>query len=458
MSRPALFARSALVLFLAVTAAAAPAQEGRPPAVVTVETMQAQDVVLTSTLPGRVRASAQAEVRPQVSGIIIERLFEEGTHVEEGDVLYRIDRATYEAALASAEASVAQAEAQLRAAEREADRMQTLSERGISSQSNEDAAVSTRDGAIAQLKMAEAQLSSARIDLDRTDVRARIAGEVGFSLASVGELVTGSQANPLTTIRKLDPVDVDVTQSAADLINWRRDAAQGGTPGTGQEATLTLADGSSFDQSGTLRAAEPHVDEQTGVIVLRMSFDNPDGLLLPGMYVQVEMPTATAEDVFLVPQEGVTRDRRGNPLALVVNDENTVEQRPLTILQDLGSDWVVTGGLASGDRVIVAGSQNTAPGGTVTPQERGAEDGTAGAGDEAPDGEAPASEAPVGDAAEAAAEGDAADEEAAPSQGAEAAPAGAPDLDVAPADAESDAAPGAAAGSDDPEASGDESE
>ncbi|WP_116087563.1 efflux RND transporter periplasmic adaptor subunit [Tropicimonas sp. IMCC34011] len=450
MSRPALFARSALVLFLAVTAAAAPAQEGRPPAAVTVETVQAQDVVLTSTLPGRVRASAQAEVRPQVSGIIIERLFEEGTHVEEGDVLYRIDRATYEAALASAEASVSQAEAQLRAAEREAERMQTLSERGISSQSNEDAAVSTRDGAIAQLKMAEAQLSSARIDLDRTDVRARITGEVGFSLASVGELVTGSQANPLTTIRKLDPVDVDVTQSAADLIGWRRDAAQGGTPGTGQEATLTLADGSSYDQSGTLRAAEPHVDEQTGVIVLRMSFDNPDGLLLPGMYVQVEMPTSTAEDVFLVPQEGVTRDRRGNPLALVVNAENTVEQRPLTILQDLGADWVVTDGLSSGDRVIVAGSQNTAPGATVTPQERGAEDSTAGPGDEAS-----GSEAPADDAAEATAEGDTADEEAAPSQGAEAAPA---DLDAAPAEAGSETDTGPAAGSDDPEASGDESE
>ncbi|PYE85565.1 efflux RND transporter periplasmic adaptor subunit [Pseudoroseicyclus aestuarii] len=361
--------RPAIALCLAL-AGAASAQEGQPPAAVTVQTMQPQDVTLTATLPGRVRASAQAEVRPQVSGIITERLFTEGSHVEEGDVLYRIDRASYEAAYASAEAAVAQAEAQLRAAEREAERVQQLQERGISSQSTEDTAVSTRDAAQAQLQVAQAQLQTAQIDLDRTDVRALLTGEIGFSEVSAGELVTAGQATALTTIRQLDPVDVDVTQSAAELIAWRRDAAEQAQEGDApSEVTLILADGSRYPYAGTLSAAEPFVDEQTGVVVLRITFGNSDGLLLPGMYVQVEMPTGTVPDAVLVPQQAVTRDRRGSPLALVVGEDNIVEQRALTIRQDRGADWVVTGGIEAGDRLIVTGGQNAAPGAPVSPQE-----------------------------------------------------------------------------------------
>ena len=354
-----------------------------PPPTVSVETLSPQSVTLTSTLPGRVHASSEAEVRPQVSGIVTERLFEEGAEVEAGELLYRIDPVSYEAAVAQARAAVAQSEAQLRAAEREAERIQTLNERGISSAATQDDAVSTRDAAAASLEAAQAQLQTAEIELDRTEIRARLSGRIGFSDANQGALVTASQTTPLTTIRALDPVHVDVTQSAADLLAWRR--REGPMADGEREVSLTLADGSTYDQKGMLSAAEPHVDENTGVVVLRMSFPNPDGLLLPGMYVQVEMPTGTAENVFLVPQEGVTRDRRGNPSALVVNAENKVESRDLTILQDRGADWIVEAGLEPGDRVIVAGLQKAAPGAAVTPEERGAPEEQAAA---APEGEA----------------------------------------------------------------------
>ncbi len=347
----------------------ASAQDGPPPTAVTVKTVQPETVTLTSILPGRVRPSDEAEVRPQVNGIIIERLFEEGSDVEAGQVLYRVDRGTYEAALAQARASVSQAEAQLRAADREADRVSTLSERGVSSAATEDNAISARDAAKAALALAQAQLDSAQLELDRTDIRARLSGKIGFSDVSAGALVTASQADPMAVIRAIDEVYVDVTQSAAEVLAWHRRMKSGETHMTDNEVRLRLADGSDYDQVGMLTAAEPHVNEATGVVVLRLKFDNPEELLIPGMYVQVEMPTGTIDDVFLTPMEGVSRDRRGNPTALVVNDDNVVELRQLTVLQDRGSNWVVQSGLEAGDRVIVEGLQKVAPGATVAPEE-----------------------------------------------------------------------------------------
>ena len=188
--------------------------------------------------------------------------------------------------------------------------------------------------------------------------------------------MTNSQASPLAIIRNIDPVYVDVTQSAAELLDWRRGNAEKRLGDTPREVKLTLADGSIYDQTGTLNAAEPDVDQQTGVVVLRMGFANPDRLLLPGMYVRVEMPTGIAKGAFLVPQEAVSRDRRGQPLAMVVNADNVVEQRLLTVLQDRGSDWIVSEGLSAGDRVIMMGLQKAAPGATVTPQEQTAPDTT----------------------------------------------------------------------------------
>ncbi len=362
-----------LALMVAMVAPGAFAQQQgggeAPPMPVTVVTLAAQDVVLTSTLPGRVAASGVAEVRPQVSGIVIERTFEEGKPVEKGDALYRIDPATYEAAKAAAEAGLAQAEAQLRAAQREERRQNELRERNVASQQSLDDAISARDVAEAAVKVARAQVQSATIDLDRATIRAPISGTVGLSQTSQGALVTAGQTNALAVIRKLDPVNVDVTQSAAEMLRWRRSGQQVAEEDN-TTVSLRLADGAEYEYKGVLAAAEPYVNEQTGVIVLRMEFPNPDGFLLPGMYVQVVMPQGMIRDAILAPQEGVTRDRRGRPVAMVVNDENKVEMRELTVQQDHGNTWVVTSGLAPGDRIIVAGLQKVSPGMSAAPEER----------------------------------------------------------------------------------------
>ena len=308
-------------------------------------------------------------MRPQVSGIVTERLFDEGSSVEKGDALYRIDPATYEAAKAAAEASLAQAEAQLGAAQREEARQEELRGRNVTSQSSLDDAVASRDVAAAAVKVAEAQVLAATIDLDRTVIRAPISGTVGLSQTTQGALVTAAQTTPLTVIRKLDPVYVDVTQSAAEILEWRRSGRQLAEE---MDATvaLRLADGGAYEHEGRLSAAEPHVNEQTGVVILRLEFPNPESFLLPGMYVQVAMPQGVVEDAVLAPQEGVTRDRRGRPIAMIVNAENVVEPRELEVMRDQGNKWIVTDGLAPGDRIVVAGLQKIAAGMTVAPEER----------------------------------------------------------------------------------------
>lgn len=366
------FVAAAAVMTAVVPRAAAQGQGGEaPPTPVTVVTLEANDVTLTSTLPGRVAASGLAEVRPQVSGIVTERLFIEGRPVARGDPLYRIDSASYEAAKAAAEAGLAQAEAQLRAAQREEARQQELRDRNVSSQQAFDDAIAQRDVAAAAVKVAEAQVLAATIDLDRTTISAPISGTVGLSQTTQGALVTAGQVSPLTVIRKLDPVYVDVTQSAAEVLQWRR-SGQVLAEEKGTTVSLRLADGEAYEHEGILAAAEPHVNEQTGVIVLRLEFPNPDSFLLPGMYVQVVMPQGVIKDAILAPQEGVTRDRRGRPVAMIVNGEDQVEMRELTVQRDQGNQWVVTQGLAPGDRIIVAGLQKVAPGMTVMPEERGA--------------------------------------------------------------------------------------
>jgi len=366
----AYFRRFLPILMASVCAltSAATAQQGPVP--VTVISVTPQDVTLTSLLPGRVAASAEAEVRPQVNGIITERLFDEGADVTEDDPLYQIDRATYEASVRQARASVAQAEAQLRAAEREARRLTTLQARNVASEQALDEATAARDSAEAALELARARLNSAEIELSRTTIRARLSGRIGLAQTLQGALVTASQAQPLAVIRKIDPVYVDVTQSAADLLRWRRGETEEALRGADATVRLILADDSVYSETGQLKAAEPNVDPQTGVVTLRMQFDNPELLLLPGMYVQVEMPVEVAEAVYLVPQEAVVRDRRGRPTAWVVNEENVIEETSLGIVQDQGSNWVVDEGLSPGDRLVVAGFQKTAPGATVAPEER----------------------------------------------------------------------------------------
>ncbi len=362
------------VLFAVAIAGAthgARAQQGeRPPAEVTVVTLKVTDVTLTSTLPGRVVASAVAEVRPQVDGIITERLYEEGAPVRVGDPLYRIDRDAYAAQVAAADAQVAQAEAQLKSNEQEATRIRTLIERKVASEQNLEVAIAARDTSAAALKVAQANLMSAQIELDRTVIKAPLTGVIGRSLTTQGALASAGQATPLAVIRTLDPVLVDVTQSAAELIAWRRGLTSARLADVDQDVVLILADGARYEWTGLLKAAEPSVDEQTGVVTLRLQFPNPESLLLPGMYVQVVMPQGVARDVVLAPQQGVTRDRRGNPQALLVNADNVVEQRALEVIQAKGDQWIVRSGLGEGDRIIVEGLQKIAPGARVAPVER----------------------------------------------------------------------------------------
>ncbi|MBL29222.1 MAG: efflux transporter periplasmic adaptor subunit [Rhodospirillaceae bacterium] len=362
----------AVALSVAVAGSAlaqAPGGE-QPPTPVTVVTLQARDVTLTATLPGRVVASAVAEIRPQVDGIIVERLFEEGGHVSVGDPMYRIDADSYEAQVAAAKAHVAQARAQLEASTKEAERAKELIGRGVTTEQRLETASAARDTDRAALQVALAELQAAEINLERTTIKAPLAGVVGRSLTTQGALAIAGQATPLAVIRKLDPVLVDVTQSAAELLEWRRGQTRERLAGADTAVTLTLADGTVFPHKGEMTAAEPHVDELTGVVTLRMQFANPEELLLPGMYVQVEMPQRAVQNVVLAPQQGVSRDRRGRPIAYVVNADDVVEQRQLTIAQARGAYWIVTKGLGDGDRLIVEGLQKIAPQMKVAPEEQ----------------------------------------------------------------------------------------
>lgn len=374
MTSPQAAGRAALLALLVSTSAPAqgPAGGERPAQAVTVVTLAEQDITLTARLPGRVVASGVAEVRPQVDGIITERLFDEGSRVELGDPLYQIDPASYAAQVAAAEAQVAQASARLTASRRDAERAQELIGRGVVSEERVGETVSQRDADAAALQVARAQLQAAEIHLARTTIRAQLSGVIGRSGTTQGALVTAGQAEPLAIIRTIDPVYVDVTQSAAEILAWRRGNTQKQFNGMDTVVTLVLADGLAYAQSGEMTAAEPYVNETTGVVTLRMTFANPDGLLLPGMYVQVEVPQGIAEGVVLAPQQGVMRDRRGNAIAYVVDADERVAERQLRIAQARGAHWVVTDGLGDGDRLIVEGLQKIAPGATVRAEERAA--------------------------------------------------------------------------------------
>jgi membrane fusion protein (multidrug efflux system) len=382
-----LFVLCAGLLPASVPGAAPPAvaqsqQGGAPPQAVTVRTLTARDVTMIAELPGRVVASGVAEVRPQVDGIIVERLFDEGSDVTVGQPLYHIDDAAYRARVASAEAHVAQAQAALGAAQRDADRQAELVRQKVTSVRTYDEAVAARDAAAAAVQVAEAELRSAQINLDRTTIEAPLAGVIGRSVTTQGALVTSGQGTPLATIRTLDPVLVDVTQSAAEVLAWRRGLRAAQQAEKADAVALILADGVRYNHEGSLKAAEPYVNEQTGVVTLRLEFPNPDRLLLPGMYVRVLMPQGVLRNVVLAPQRGVTHDRRGRPSALVVNADNVVEQRILDIAEARGNDWVVRSGLSDGDRMIIAGLQKTRPGATVTPQEADGGDGASSTADE----------------------------------------------------------------------------
>ncbi|MCP1625979.1 efflux RND transporter periplasmic adaptor subunit [Pseudomonas nitroreducens] len=315
---------------------------------------------LSTTLPGRASAHLVAEIRPQVGGILLKRLFEEGETVKAGQALYQIDPQTYEAALAQAEASVTSARATLKAAELKAKRdAQLVKIDAISAEDNESAQASLLE-ARASLQSAQASLRTARINLGYTKINAPIAGRTSTSSVTPGALVTAEQTTALTTVQQLDPIYVDFTQPSTTLLRLKRELAEGKlTRAEEKDAariSLQLEDGSTYAHDGTLTFNGVSVDESTGSVTLRALVPNPDGLLLPGMYIKATLQEGVQQDAILVPQQGVSRDERGGASALVVVD-GKVEQRELTLDRAVGNRWWVSKGLEDGDQLIVQGLQ-----------------------------------------------------------------------------------------------------
>jgi len=357
-----------LAIGLVLAACGGPHQGERPPPTVGVVTVEPQAVTLTTELPGRSSPYETAEVRPQVSGILEAKLFAEGSIVRPGQALYQIDPAPFVAAYDQAKAQLANAEANLTTTRNKAERFADLVKiHAVSNQDFDDAEAAYKQ-ALATVQQDRAATQAARINLGFTRITAPIGGRVGISTVTKGALVTADQAAALTTIQRLDPIYVDVTQSVAQVVALRRQMAQGGlsagAPG-GAEAHLTLDDGSAYPLAGRLQVTDVTVDQTTDAVTLRAIFPNPSGLLLPGMFVRATIVEGVAASALLVPQQGVSRDQKGNPTALVVNQRGVVEQRQLTVGQTVGNKWLVTSGLSAGDRVIVEGLQSAQPGSPV---------------------------------------------------------------------------------------------
>lgn len=347
---------------------------GGPPAApaVTVVTVQPESVAQVAELPGRTVPYQVAELRPQVTGIVKARLFKEGSEVKLGQVLYRIDPATYQAAYDSARASQARAEANLEAARLKAVRYADLVKiQAVSTQANEEAQAGQKQ-AQADVGMAKAALDKARVDLDYTRVASPIAGRIGRSTVTAGALVTANQAAALATVQQLDPIYVDLTQSSAELLSLKRALDSGKLARAGGNSVpvqLVLEDGSAYAVEGKLAFSEVTVDQATGSVTLRAVFPNPKGELLPGMYVRARLTQGVNRDAMLVPHAAVSRDPKGNATVMVVNAESKVEARIVKAEQSKDDKWVVTEGLAAGDRVIVEGLQKAKPGAPVQVQD-----------------------------------------------------------------------------------------
>jgi len=338
------------------------------PAEVGVIVASAAPVNLTVELAGRTSAFQVAEVRPQVTGIVKARLFEEGALVRAGQPLYQIEPATYQATLASAQAGLSQARATLTAAKLKADRYKELvAINAISRQDNDDAQAAYQ-AAAANVAAQAATVEQARISVGQTRVTAPIAGRIGKSSVTAGALVTASQAAPLATVQRLDRIYVDVMQSAADVLQLRRQLAEGAL-GSAREAQvkLTLEDGSIYPISGKLEFSDVTVNQSTGSVGLRAVFPNPDGVLLPGMYVRATLTTGVKPDGILIPQPAVSRAPNGDATVYVVSANNVPEQRVLVVGQTVGDSWLVTSGLEPGEKVIVEGLQRVRPGAPVRP-------------------------------------------------------------------------------------------
>ena len=325
-------------------------------------------VALTTELPGRTSAYRVADVRPQVNGLIQKRLFTEGSLVTAGQVLYQIDPAPFQAVLDNAKAALAKAEANLQAIRSKAERFkELLPEKAVSQQDYDDAEAALKQTE-ADIEVWKATVKTASINLGYTRIVAPISGRIGRSNVTEGALVTAQQPTPLSTIQQLDPVYVDVPQSTSETLRLKR-LLEGGRLNQGGEGQkkvkLLLEDGSEYPLMGTLQFRDVTVDPTTASVILRVVFPNPQGVLLPGMFVRAVVREGIKVQAILIPQQAVSRDPKGNPVALIVDAGGKVQQRMLVLDRAIGDEWLVATGLASGDRVIVEGMQKVRPGASV---------------------------------------------------------------------------------------------
>jgi len=344
-------------------------KQAAPPPVpeVATVTVEPQRVELTTELPGRTAAFRTAEIRPQVNGIIQKRLFQEGSTVQAGQVLYQIDPATIQAALNNANATLSRAEANLPAIRSRVDRYkELLDSKAVSRQDYDDAAAALKQ-AEAEVEYSKATLETARINLGYTKVTAPISGRIGRSEVTDGALVTAHQPASLATIQQLDPIYVDVPQSTSELLALRGRMKEGRLQsGANQKSVrLILEDGTEYSKEGTLQFQDVTVDPTTGSVILRIVVPNPQGVLLPGMFVRAGIKEGVNKKAILVPQQAVSRDSKGNPSTLVVDAAGKVEQRPLALDRAIGDKWLVSKGIAAGDNVVVEGMQKVRPGASV---------------------------------------------------------------------------------------------
>ena len=375
---------AALSTVLAACSGEAP-QQAPMAGSVTVVTLKASPFTLTRELPGRTNAYAVAEVRPQVSGVVKERLFTEGALVKAGEPLYQLDDAAYRASAAGAKAALARAEALVESARLKAARTGELARiDAVSAQENEDAIAALRQ-AEADVGVARAALDSATVVLERARITSPIGGRIGKSSVTAGALVTANQDAALATVQRLDPIYVDVAQSSTELLALRRSLASGKLAGAGRlPVAILLEDGSRYEHDGKLAFSEVSVDPTTGSYLLRVVVPNPDGLLLPGIFVRALVPGGIRADALLVPQPAITRDPQGNASAMVVGADGKVESRPVKVSRAVDGQWLVDEGLAAGDRVIVEGLQKIRPGMPVQATEAGAAPATPAAAPAAP--------------------------------------------------------------------------
>ena len=341
----------------------------RPPPSVAYVVTTSQALPVITEVPGRTAPYLIAEVRPQVTGLITQRPFKEGSEVKAGALLYEIDRSTYQAAHNSAKASLARAEASLNSARTTARRFAGLRKIDAVSQQQSDDADAALKVAQAEVEAAKAAIEAARIDLNRTRVMAPISGLIGRSAVTPGALVTANQPTALATIQQLDPIYVDLTQSSADLLRLRRDVADGRvvTDSGTIAVDIILEDGSAYSHQGRLAFSEVSVDRTTGEVTMRAVVENPDDILLPGMYVRARFSQGTEERAVTVPQGAVIRNQRGESLVMIVKDDNTIEERKVRTDRAHEGQWVISEGLGGGEKVVVEGLQGIRGGATVQP-------------------------------------------------------------------------------------------